>query len=219
VPGGRRRRLRPRRGSDAKAASTPAACVSDFVTSSGPGGAGISSLDGVAATPEYGWSVRVDGGAAQAETSEPIGFGDLVFLKFGATVANPGPAPRVAVPPVEPVKRKARRGPRIALRGEAHWRDGRIEVEARCPRGLGAGDCRGLLTAQFRKQRGGRLLSAGAGAYEVGSGAGSTLTIPATEALRRRLAEGRRLKLRLIAATRAEDGAVRLTHAKRFIAG
>ena len=73
----------------------PGDCVSDFAASSGPGGTGVSSLDGVAATRDYGWSVRVDGAAAEAETSEPIGFGDLVFLRFGATVANPGPAPKV----------------------------------------------------------------------------------------------------------------------------
>jgi hypothetical protein len=203
----------------AKAASTPGACVSEFTTGAGPGGIGVSSLDGVAATSGYGWRVRVDGSAAQAESAEPIGFGDLVFLEYGATVANPGPAPKVTVLPVEPLKRKASRGARISLRGEARWHDGRIEVEARCPRGLGDGGCRGLLSAQFRAHRGGHLLAAGSAAYEVGSGSGSTLRLPATEALREQLAQRRWLKLRLTAATRAEDGAVRLTHAKRFIAG
>jgi hypothetical protein len=204
---------------DAKAASTPGACVSEFATSSGPGGTGVHSLDGVAASPTYGWSIRVDGSAPRAETSEPIGFGDLVFLKYGATVANPAAVPRIAVPPVKPLKRKTSRGPRLSINGEASWSDGRIEVEARCPRGLGAGGCRGLLNAQFRKHRGGRLIAAGSTAYEVGSGSRGMLTIAATEALRKQLAQRRRLKLRLTAATRAEDGAVRLTHAKRFLAG
>ena len=53
----------------------------------------------------------------------------------------------------------------------------------------------------------------------MGSGSASTLTLPTTAALREQLAQRRRLQLRLTAATRAEDGAVRLTHAKRFIAG
>jgi hypothetical protein len=203
---------------DAKASSIPGGCVSEFAASSGPQGTGVSSLDGVATTAEYGWRVRVDGSAARAASAEPIGFGDLVFLQYGATVANPGPAAKVKVPAVEPLKRKASRGTRISIRGEARWNDGRIEVEARCPRGLGSG-CRGLLTAQFRKHRGGQLLAAGSTAYEVGSGSGSTLRLPATEALREQLAQRRWLKLRLTAATRAEDGAVRLTHAKRFIAG
>lgn len=204
---------------DAETASTPGACVSEFATSAGPGGTGISSLDGVAATPDYDWRVRVDGSAPQAESDKPIGFGDLVFLKFGATVANPDPAPKVAVPPVVAVKRHSSRGPRISLRGEARWAGDDIGIEVRCPRGLGGGGCRGLLTAQFRKHRGGRLVSAGSTAYEVGSGSGSKLTIPATDALRKHLAHRRGLRLRLTAATRDEDGAVRLTHAKRFLAG
>jgi hypothetical protein len=204
---------------DAETASTPGACVSEFATSAGPGGIGISSLDGVAATPGYDWRVRVDGSAPQAESDEPIGFGDLVFLKFGATVANPGPAPKVAVPPVVAVKRHSSRGPRISIRGEARWHQGGVEIELRCPRGLGESGCRGLLTAQFREHRGGHLLAGGSTAYEVGSGSRSTLAIPATGALRKRLEDRRWLKLRLTAATRDEDGAVRLTHAKRFLAG
>ena len=78
----------------AKSASTPAACVSEFTTSPGPGGTGIASLDGVAATGAYGWTARVDGAPARAQSDEPIGFGDLVFLAFGAKVADPGRRPR-----------------------------------------------------------------------------------------------------------------------------
>ncbi|HEX4669008.1 MAG TPA: prenyltransferase/squalene oxidase repeat-containing protein [Solirubrobacterales bacterium] len=203
----------------AKAASVPAACVSEFATGSGPGGTGISSLDGVATTSDYGWRIRVDGSAPKTESDEPIGFGDLVFLKFEAKVADPEPPPKVAVRAVEPARRRSSRGPRVSLHGGARWRDGGVEVELRCPRGIGDGGCRGLLTAQFRKYRRGRLLGGGATAYEVGSGSRERLTIPASAALRMRMARGWRLKLRLTAATRGEDGAVRLTHAKRFLAG
>jgi hypothetical protein len=204
---------------DAKAASTPAGCVSEFVTETGTGGTGISSLDGVAATSSYGWRVRVDGSTPQAETDEPIGFGDLVFLRFGATVADPGPAPRVIVPPVVAAKSHSGRGPRVSIHGEARWSGHGVEVELRCPRGLGDGGCRGLLTAQFRKHRGGRLISGGATAYEIGSGSRAKLVVAATGALRERLEDRGRMRLRLIAATRGEDGAVRLTHAKRIVAG
>ncbi|HEV7483253.1 MAG TPA: prenyltransferase/squalene oxidase repeat-containing protein [Solirubrobacterales bacterium] len=204
---------------DAKAASTPGSCVSEFATGTGAVGTEIASLDGVATTPDYGWRVGVDGSAARTESSESIGFGDLVFLKYEATVADPGPAPKVAVAPVEPVKRRVAPGARISIRGEARWSDGAIEVEARCPRGLGAGGCRGLLSARFRKHRGGHLIAAGSAAFELSSGSGGTVRLPATEALRRQLAQRHRLKLRLTGATRAEDGAIRLTHAKRFIAG
>ncbi len=43
----------------------------------------------------------VDGGPAAAETNEPVGFGDLVFLQYAAKVADPGPAPKVEVPPLK----------------------------------------------------------------------------------------------------------------------
>ena len=82
---------------DAKAASTPGGCVSEFATGAGPGGTGVASLDGVAATAGYGWRIGVDGSATRAESAAPIGFGDLVFLEYGATVANPGSAPKVEV--------------------------------------------------------------------------------------------------------------------------
>ncbi len=203
----------------AKTASTPAACVTEFATAAGPGGVGISSLNDVAASADYAWRVQVDGASPRLESDEPIGFGDLVFLKFEATVADPGPATKVVIAPVKASKRRGNHGPRVSLRGKARWNDGVVEIGLRCPRALGAAGCRGLMTAQFRKQRGGRLVGAGSAAFAVGSGSGSRLAIPATASLRKQLADRPRLKLRLTAATRGENGAVRLTHAKRFLAG
>ena len=203
----------------ARAASTPAACVSEFATSSGAAGNRIVSLNEVAATADYGWRIRVDGSAPQAENLEPIGFGDLVFLQFAAKVADPAPAPEVSVPPLQAVSKPRRRGPRVAFEGLARWGDGTVAVALSCPRGLGDAGCRGLLTAQFRKHRGGRLLGGGSTVYEISSGSQRTLTVPATPALRDRLADHRRVKLRLTAVTRSDDGSARLTHAKRFLAG
>ena len=98
VPGRRRGRSRPSGAvlADAKAASTPGACVSEFATSSGPGGPASASLDGVPRRSDYGWQGPRRRLGPGAKSDEPIGFGDLVFLKFGATVADPGPAPRSA---------------------------------------------------------------------------------------------------------------------------
>lgn len=203
----------------AETASTPTGCVSEFATEAAPAGTAIASLNGVATAPGYGWRLQIDGSAPQAATSEPIGFGDLVFLRFAATVADPGPAPQVDVPPVTPARQRPARGPRIAIQGPAAWDENGVAVSLRCPRGLGAGGCRGLLTVQFRRHRGGRLIAAGSAPYEVGSGSRRNLTVAATRALRERLERSGRVKLRLTAATRAEDGAIRLTRAKRFLAG
>jgi hypothetical protein len=205
---------------DAKASSTPAGCVDGFAAATGSGGVRVSSLNGVAETSEYGWRIGVDGGALRKEASEPIGFGDLVFLKFEATVANPGAAPWVIVPPVKRTRRHRQQGPRIAVLRKARWQDDNgVAVRLRCPRGNGAEGCRGTLTIQFRRHRGGGLALGGSAPFEVASGTKRIVTVPAEAVLRQALAERPRLKLRLTATTRDAEGAVRLTYAKRFIAG
>jgi hypothetical protein len=204
---------------DAKASSAPAGCVDDFAATTSGGNIGISSLNGVAETPEYGWRIGINGGALQKETTEPIGFGDLVFLKFEATVANPSAAPRVNVPPVKRPKRQGTRGPRIAVLPKAQWQEEKgVAVQLRCPPGNGAEGCRGTLTIQFRRHRGGGLALGGSAPFEVASGSKRIVAVPAAGALRQTLVERPRLKLRLTAATRDEEGAVRLTHARRFLA-
>jgi hypothetical protein len=203
----------------AKTASAPAGCVRAFATTTGAGGSSISSLNGVGASGGYGWRVGVDGAAPAAQSSEPIGFGDLVFLQLDATSADPGPAPRASAPPLELARRKHARGPRVSIDAPATWGEDGIEVGLRCPRGLGAGGCRGLLSLRFNGQRGGRLRGGSSAAYAIGSGEREPLTLRPPAALRRRLATGQHLALRLTASTRAEDGSVRLTRARRFIAG
>ena len=204
---------------DAKASSTPAGCVADFEAATSGAGVRLVSLNGVAETADYGWQARVDGSAPKTELAETIGFGDLVFLRFAPKVANPSRPPRVEVPPVAAPRLHRVRGPRVAILREANWRNGGVAVRLRCPRGNGAGGCRGVLTLEFRTHRGGHLRAGGSAGFEVGSGAKRTLTVSATEALRHALASKQWVRLRITAATRAEDGAARLTHARRFLAG
>jgi hypothetical protein len=197
---------------DAEAGSSPAACVTEFAMD----GARLASLNGVSETPEYGWSSRVDGGPGGG----PIGFGDLVFLEFEATVEDPGPAPKVDVPALKPAEQRKRRGPRIGVHGRAKLENDSVGLGLRCPRGNGAGGCRGTVTAQFRRSRGGELLSGGSAPFEVASGEQGRVTIRMTAALREALTGKPRVKLRITAATRAEDGtSVRLTHVRRFVSG
>ena len=209
VPGRRRRRLRPRRGSGRRQGRLDAGCLRQRVRDQlGTGRHRRLLARRRRRNARYGWSVRVDGAAAQAETHEPIGFGDLVFLKFGATVADPGPAPRSTVPPVEPVKRKASAGPRHLpprqgpLAATAHRGRGALPARARrrrlprpADRAVPQAPRRAPARRRLHRLRG-----------RLGDRA-STLTVPATAALRKRLAQRRWLKLRLTAATRGEDGA------------
>jgi hypothetical protein len=204
---------------DAEAASVPAGCVSEFATAAGADGTRIASLDGVPAGDGWGWQVRVDGAPAQAESGEPIGFGDLVYLRFGATTATPGPAPQVSVAPVAAkAQASAAAAARVKIHGRLGLRGNRLLVAVACPRGLGEFGCRGVLSARFRAA-GHPWRSAGRVAYRVSSGAGEQIAVPASPGLRKALRSGQRLRLRVLAATRAEDGAVTLTRTRRTLAG
>lgn len=200
----------------AEASSSPAGCVAAFDASSGPGGIDVSSLDEVAETGGYTWRARFGNGAARSESDETAGLGDLVFLQLAATSANPGPAPKVEVPPLKKPKLRRQRGPRVSIRGKAKLsRDG-VAVRLRCPRGNGAAGCRGTLTVEYRTaQR--TLRDAGSAPFAVPSGEARTVTVADSGALAQALSGRPRLRLRLTAATRGEDGSVRLTRAKRFV--
>lgn len=200
---------------DAETASTPAGCVAGFGATSSTSGVRVDSLDGVAETAGYDWRASLNGGAPQSEALETVGLGALVFLQFGAKTANPGPAPMVEVPPLKKAKHSRMRGPRVSVRGKTHLQGGDVAVHLRCPRGNGAGGCRGTLTVQC--WAGHSLRTLGTAGFEIESGATRTVTVDAGGALTTALAQRPRLKLRLIAATRAEDGSVRLTHARRTV--
>lgn len=203
---------------EAEASSTPANCVVDFAVEAGTG-VNLSSLNGVAEGSGYEWRVRVDGGTAQSATSALVGFGDLVFVQLRAMASEPGQLPRVDVPPLKAAKPRRAHGPRVKLLPKADWDANAVAVRVRCPRGNGVGGCRGTLTVQYRRQRGAALILGGSTGFAIGSGAVDVVSVPADGDLRKALAERGKVKLRVTAATRADDGAVRLTHARRFITG
>ncbi|MET0305579.1 MAG: prenyltransferase/squalene oxidase repeat-containing protein [Solirubrobacterales bacterium] len=201
---------------DAETMSVPAGCVASFSGGEGPGG--LVSLNGVAETTDYEWRTAVNGSAATAGSGDAIGFGDLVFLELAAKVVNPAQPPKVDVPPLgAAAKQRRAKGPRVAVRGRAWLRaDGELAVRLECPRGNGQVGCQGVLTVRFRQGRNDRLRFGGSTAFALPSGDSSVFSAAATEALLRSADEGR-VRLRVTAATRAEDGALRLTHARRFL--
>ena len=72
---------------------------------------------------------------------------------------------------------------------------------------------------QFRLKRGGSLIDGGSAPFEIGSGERRSTLVAPTDELRAALAGRPKVKLRVTAATRSEDGGIRLTSARRFIAG
>jgi Prenyltransferase and squalene oxidase repeat len=201
---------------DAETTSVPAGCVADFSGAGGSGG--LTSLNGVAETADYEWRTTVNGSAPTAGSEDSIGFGDLLFLELAAKVADPAEPPKVEVPALDPAaKQRQGRRPRVAVHGRAKLRsDGELAVRLKCPRGNGQAGCRGTLTVHFRQGQSDRLRFGGSTAFALPSGEGRMLLVPASEALRHSADEGR-VRLRVTAATRAENGALRLTHARRFL--
>lgn len=200
----------------AEAASAPAGCVAGHTTVASGDEVRLTSLDGVANTADYSWRVGVDGSPPNVEADEPIGFGDLVFLRFAPEGAGAAMPPKVAVPPVKAQKRQPARGPRVLILRKADLQDGRVSLRLLCPRGNGGAGCRGVLGIRFRRHPG-RSLAGGSAGFEVASGTTRAVAVPPSAALRRALQDGRMVRLRITAATRAEDGSIRLTHARRLI--
>jgi len=202
--------------SAAETDSTPAGCVDGFETAAGA----LTSLDGVAETADYAWQAGIDGSAPATELPGPVGFGDLVFLRFAP---KPGAADAAAPPKVKVAALRARgkshgRRPRVSVLGRARWRDGVLRVRLGCPRGNGSLGCRGVLDVLYLRPDHRRPRLGGSAPFDLSSGATASFPVHATPALRR-LAGERRVRLRIVAATRADDGSMRLTHVHRFLNG
>lgn len=204
----------------AEAASTPAGCVDGFEAEAVGAGTRLTSLDGVAETTDYAWQGGVDGATPAPELAQPVGFGDLVFLRFapkpGAPATDAAAAPEVEVRALRPTRAPRAHRPRVAVLGRARWRDNSLWVRLQCPRGNGALGCRGVLTLRFRAPGLRGLRQGGAAAFALRSGATASFPIEITHALRRDAGKSR-VRLRIVAATRAEDGSVRPTRVHRFL--
>jgi hypothetical protein len=109
-------------------------------------------------------------------------------------------------------------GARVKIRGAVRRRGNGLVVQVACPRGLGEFGCRGLLSARFRA-KGRPWRAGGRAAYRLSSGTARRIAVPASPGLRKATRTGRKVRLRLLAATRAEDGAVRTTRARRSLRG
>lgn len=202
---------------EAQAASTPAGCVTEFALANG---GDLESLNGVAESGDDEWRAGIDGSAPTAVGAEPVGLGDLVFLKYTGTTTEPDevdvPALRSAAAPAAGATLRARR-PRIFVQGRARLRRGRVLVRLRCPRGNGRLGCRGALQVRFKRRRRGKAQVGASTGFGLSSGTSRVVGPRATRALRRAARTRRRVRLRVVAATRAEDGGLRLTRARRFI--
>ena len=171
MPGRRRIGLRPGEVlGDAKAASTPGRLRDEFATETGTGGIGVSSLDGVAETPDYGWRVRVDGSTPRRRRASRSGSATSSSSSSARRSPTPARRRRLTCRRVKATKRRSGRGPRVAIHGKAGWSEGDVAIGCAARAATATAAAAALLTAQFRKHRGGGLIAGGSTAIEVGSG-------------------------------------------------
>jgi hypothetical protein len=202
---------------DAQAASTPADCVTEFAIG---GGGDLDSLNGVAEAGGNEWRVGIGGDEPTAVAGKPVGFGDLVFLEYAGPESEAAEQEEIDVPPVgaaAPVALARLLRPRVAVRGPARLHRGRVLVRLDCPRGNGGAGCRGAVRVLFKRHRRGRALVGARTGFRLRSGAVRVVRAGTTRALRRTVRRRHRVRLRVVVATRAEDGGLRLTQVKRFI--
>ena len=185
--------------------SEPIGCVADHATAAGAGdGVVLEQLNGIAASGEGSWWVRIDGGDASTEVSESIGYGDLVFLRFGGDGDDP--------PPVDPPDGETRT-PTVKVTKPWWLRlsRGGVSPRLRCVHGGSERGCRGTL----RLRRAGKPV--GRAHYRIGAGNGRRVRVRVARPVRRLVRRHGTRQVRIVAATRSLEGAVRVTRAKRRV--
>ncbi|NLT06587.1 MAG: hypothetical protein GXY03_09765 [Solirubrobacterales bacterium] len=206
--------------------AVPGGCVTGLELSAGAAPR-LLAVNGVSAQEGASrWLAAVDGGEPQPALDATAGLGAVVSL----TLAGPAPTePPAPLPPVDPPAagaplpgapagpgRPSLRPARAILRrgGRLRLRRGAVRVAVRCPRGTGADGCRGALRIRFR--RGGRWVTAGRAAFEIGAGSRRRVVVRVGPRLRRLTRVSQRpVAVRLVAAVRdLGSGIVRTTGAR-----
>jgi hypothetical protein len=200
---------------EAAAASTsPAYCVSGLRLEGDDDARHLEAVNGVTGrSGEHAWEVSVDGGEPRRSLTETVGLGDTIALRLATLAGTPSaPPPTAPLPPLEPVAHPGpgrTRARALLARGRILRlsRTGRIRVSVRCPRGVGAAGCQGVLRVRYRA-RSGRWVGAGSSSFTVRSGARRMVSVRLSRELRRLVA--RRpggLRVRVEAAVRDRDTA------------
>jgi hypothetical protein len=210
----------------AAATAQPPSCVSDLRVEASGGESRVTSVNAVGEQPGAAvWEASLDGGPSQGVLAGQAQLGSVISLALrgvsgGASVEPDEPtpvAPVVARPAARLAKARLARNRAMTLR-----RGGKVRVMVRCPRGLGATGCPGMVTVRFRPAgRGGALRTAGRTTFVLASGENRLVSVELRPRLRRlaeRSERGRRVRIE--AATRDPDtGATTVTRVSGLVKG
>jgi Prenyltransferase and squalene oxidase repeat len=218
----------------AAATAEPAGCVSELQLDASGGEARVTSVNTVGEQPGAAvWEASLDGAPSESALAGEAQLGSVIALALRGVSAGPddpeepadgGPSvqPDVPTPMPEAVRPAARLAKARLARNRTLTlgRGGKVRVMVRCPRGLGATGCPGMVTVKFRPGgRGEPLRRAGRSTFVLASGENRLVSVKLRARLRRlveRSGGGRRVRIE--AATRDPDtGATTVTRVSGLV--
>ncbi len=176
--------------------TTPAYCVTLLKLAGAGTDTHVVGMNGVTAASDAKWEVSVDGGTASQQLTAPVGLGSAVVVKLDGDAAG-----EPQLPPLDtPTPRQ--RLPKAALAKGQRLRvgpQGSLRLAVRCPRGLGASGCQGVLRVKYRTAKG-RFVTAGSRTFVVRSGKRRAVKVQLGSKLRKlaRRRGGRRVRIEAI---------------------
>ncbi len=200
----------------ATASTTPAYCLTLLKLAGSGEAARIAGMNGVTGAAGAKWKASVDGGAAKAELTDEVGLGSTVVVKLDGKAAGDSTPPpvKIATPVQRVPKAVLARGKRLKLGPQ-----GGLRLAVRCPRGLGAAGCQGVLRVKYRVGKG-RYKTSGSLMFVVRSGARRVVKVRLGSKLRRLAARPGGHRVRIEATVRDPGtGAITTTRSSALVKG
>jgi hypothetical protein len=198
----------------ATVSTTPAYCVTLLKLAGSGADERVVGMNGVTAATNAKWEASVDGGAAKQQLTDLVGLGSTVVVQLDGDAAGELQLPPLHTPtPTQRLPKAAlAKGQRLKVGPQ-----GGLKVALRCPRGLGATGCQGVLRVKYRTGNG-RYVTAGSLTFVVRSGQRRVVKVRLGSRLRKLVAKpgGRRVRIEAIVRD-PSSGAIETTRVSALI--
>jgi hypothetical protein len=198
----------------AAAGTTPAYCVTLLELTGSGAGERLRGVNGVTAAADADWVASVDGGPAKPQLTDEVALGSTVVVKLDGDAAG-----EPQLPPLKPAGPKPRAPKAVLASGKRldMGRRGGVKLAIRCPRGLGAVGCQGVLRVKYRSAERG-WVTAGSMTFAVRSGSRRAVKVHLGRKLRKLAAQpgGRWVRIEAIVRD-PSTGATSLTRVRALV--
>jgi hypothetical protein len=200
----------------AAVSTTPPDCVTQLDLDGDDGSERLRGVNGVAAAPEARWVASMDGHQAKVQLTDEVALGSTVVVMLDDDGAGePVLLPPLQIPTPRPQPQttsQLRSAKAILARGRRmELRRGSVRIAVRCPRGLGAAGCQGVLRVKYRSGSR-RWTTAGRVMFVVRSGSRRVLRVHVGHKLRELASRPRGKRVRIEAIVRdRRSGAISAT--------